>query len=259
MEPSTSPNFDRIFDPEGNLILRVGGAGGYYSNQHAYYRVCSATLNRASPVFRTRIRSAHYDDWIIFLDLAEDYKSGLEVMLAILHGDFDSLPTKPSISLLYKVISTAEKYQISHMIRPWAKDWFLAAVRKRTCNVEEWFQKIYLARKFGSENLFLAEAVALFMQSTLNKNGLLVHRFPGADRSVRLQDFDFYAPGLTGLFIPTWKPLMSRSSVRPRLTLIPSASRNRRYSPSAPRQPSRFVQSSPRVARLNHERRPMPR
>ncbi|KAK4169796.1 hypothetical protein QBC43DRAFT_351961 [Cladorrhinum sp. PSN259] len=207
MELPRHEEFDRVFDPEGDLILRVGGAGGSYSDQPAHYRVCSATLRRTRIIPSSKPQTVSESvlnsvrlgsDRVTFCSLPENYKIGMEVVLAILHGNFDSLPKRPSTFVLYAIVTTAEKYELNHLIRPWAKDWFLSSVVPRWITTsEERFQKIYLAWQLGSEAVFVSEALVLVLQSAVNKRGWLAHQFPDTQRSIRLKDFDFGFPGFS--------------------------------------------------------------
>ncbi|KAM7185917.1 hypothetical protein V8F33_012106 [Rhypophila sp. PSN 637] len=116
-----------ILDPEGDLTLRVG-----QGNSARDYLVCSRTLARASPFFRTLLygpflekRPTDGRPWQVALP--EDDPDAAETILQVVHAPFD----KPSnegrssdatVDRLYAILVFVDKYGMRKVLRPWIKD-----------------------------------------------------------------------------------------------------------------------------------------
>lgn len=59
--------------------------------------------------------------WVV--DLPEDDPSSFDAILAIVHAKFDEVPTRPPIAQLYHLLITTNKYDMLHVIKPWAHTW----------------------------------------------------------------------------------------------------------------------------------------
>ncbi|KAJ3961874.1 hypothetical protein N0V92_001438 [Colletotrichum tropicale] len=83
------------FDPIGDLTLRVGEDGVAYE-----FVVCSRTLSRWSPVFRTMLFGGFAEskpaDAAWSVSLPEDLPSAMFLVLSIIHGCFEHVPTSLS-------------------------------------------------------------------------------------------------------------------------------------------------------------------
>ncbi|KAK3902861.1 hypothetical protein C8A05DRAFT_15134 [Staphylotrichum tortipilum] len=122
--PPTLPPTIQL-DPDGDLLLRVGTKLLYPKPR--VFKVCSAALRRASPVWKamlfgpfTEAKPAH-GDWIV--ELPEDDPDTLMVLLGLLHGVFEVVPPTVSLTVLYGVLIVADKYAMVHLLRPVVNAW----------------------------------------------------------------------------------------------------------------------------------------
>jgi len=118
-----------LFDPEGDLRLRVGAKAFLDSSSPCEYRVCSAALRRTSTVWKSMLFGPWTEtkpaqgDWIV--ELPEDKPWPTEILLAIIHGSFETVPRNPSLSGLHDILVVADKYDLIHVIRPWVDSWLV--------------------------------------------------------------------------------------------------------------------------------------
>ncbi|KAK3899098.1 hypothetical protein C8A05DRAFT_37296 [Staphylotrichum tortipilum] len=124
--PIPQPLETITLDPDGDLFLRVGAELPPVTP--CLFRVCSASLRRATPVWKamlfgpfTEARPAHGGDWVV--DLPEDNPETLCVLLNILHGAFANVPGTISLEFLCGVIVVADKYDLIYLIRPYVNTW----------------------------------------------------------------------------------------------------------------------------------------
>jgi hypothetical protein len=111
-------------DPDGDLYLRIGQKrhGGARD-----FKVCSATMRRSSPVWKSMLFGPWTEakptqgDWIV--ELPEDSAEVLKILLSIVHGRFEVVPKNIALTLLYDMLIVTDKYDMISVIRPWANDW----------------------------------------------------------------------------------------------------------------------------------------
>lgn len=60
-------------------------------------------------------------NWVVALP--DDKPKPFSVVLNIIHGNFSAVPMKPSLQLLYDILQTTHKYDMTESARPWASDW----------------------------------------------------------------------------------------------------------------------------------------
>jgi hypothetical protein len=107
-------------DADGDLILRAGTTS---------FKVCSATLRRASPVWKAMLfgpwkesrPTTDGQEWVV--TLSEDSPSALKIVLAIVHGKFDRVPQHMDVTPFSEVLLVAHKYDVSGVMGPWMKQW----------------------------------------------------------------------------------------------------------------------------------------
>ncbi|KAK4033621.1 hypothetical protein C8A01DRAFT_19460 [Parachaetomium inaequale] len=123
---TTTTHFSRhSIDNDGDLLLRVGA--GHGSEKPVEFKVCSATMRRASPVWKNMLFGPWKEakpaqgDWVV--DLPEDKPSTIETILSIIHGLFASVPKSVSLPVLNDILIYADKYDLIHIVRPWAGTW----------------------------------------------------------------------------------------------------------------------------------------
>jgi hypothetical protein len=59
--------------------------------------------------------------WVVCLP--DDEPSAMQVILDIVHGNFDKVPVTPWALDLYHVVVIADKYHMFRCLRPWAAHW----------------------------------------------------------------------------------------------------------------------------------------
>jgi hypothetical protein len=110
-------------DMDGDLRLRVADSDSDVQD----YIVCSAAMRRASKVWKKMLFGGYKEsrpvdcEWLV--SLPEDNPEPLLVVLNIIHGNFGSVPAKPSLVELYGILEVTNKYDMSGVVRPWAATW----------------------------------------------------------------------------------------------------------------------------------------
>ncbi|RYP37003.1 hypothetical protein DL767_003158 [Monosporascus sp. MG133] len=117
-------------DADGDLHLTVG------QHQHrraVTYVVCSKALSRSSPVFKRLLYGGFAESkkpeaggqWTVCLP--EDEPAPMKIILNIAHGRFDQVPIKwDTVKDLYLLTVLTDKYDLTHLLRPWAQGWMRA-------------------------------------------------------------------------------------------------------------------------------------
>ncbi|TLD33028.1 hypothetical protein PspLS_01142 [Pyricularia sp. CBS 133598] len=106
-------------DSDGDLYLEV--------RQSHIFQVDSRTLCRHSPVFKAMLTGPWIESrpteskWTV--NLPEDSPQGLEVLLNIVHGRFDLVPTHLDGDNLFDVCVEADKRDMVKTVRPWIREW----------------------------------------------------------------------------------------------------------------------------------------
>jgi hypothetical protein len=107
-------------DADGDLVLRA---------RKWSFKACSATLRRASPVWKAMLfgpwkesrPTIEGEEWVV--TQSEDPTSALEVVLAIVHGQFDRVPQHMELQAVSGVLMVRDKYDVSGVMGPWVKQW----------------------------------------------------------------------------------------------------------------------------------------
>lgn len=156
-------------DPDGDLTLRVGADTAAKTTD---FRVCSATLRRNSPVFKAMFYGTWTESkppkdsesqWVV--SLPDDDPSGLQVILDIVHGNFDKVQITSGSLDLYQIVVAADKYDMFRCLRPWAAEW-----RKEVAeNLNGFFQSsfVHVAWELGDESSYITGLKSLAMRSCL--------------------------------------------------------------------------------------------
>ncbi|KAI1134664.1 hypothetical protein F5Y05DRAFT_397810 [Hypoxylon sp. FL0543] len=130
-----------VIDPDGELCLAVGGQTAITT-----FVVCPKTLSRASPFFKkllyggfaesTQPDRTTGEEWIV--RLPDDNPKAMGVILNMLHACFETIPTSVCYFCdrsrhpfnrcfdywdLYQLAQLTDKYDLTRILRPWAKDW----------------------------------------------------------------------------------------------------------------------------------------
>ncbi|KAK0726291.1 hypothetical protein B0T21DRAFT_336573 [Apiosordaria backusii] len=155
-----------LVDPDGDLILRIGGA--LESEPTADFLVCSSTLRRCSPVFKAMFFGGAWAEswkpspssglpWIV--SLPHDSPRDMQTLLHITHASFDSVPPSPSTEELYRILVLANKYDLSRKLSPWVSRW-LKVMRDRSAEEIKTEERVWLIRiawHLGDEKLYLMQ------------------------------------------------------------------------------------------------------
>ncbi|KAI1353266.1 hypothetical protein F5Y01DRAFT_277399 [Xylaria sp. FL0043] len=122
-------------DPKGDLCIDVG----MYPARS--FMVCSRALARASPFwdkmlygeFRESKKLCPQDDkqeWTV--KLPEDDATAMGLLLSIIHGRFDMVPSYEDqiyVRDFYDISVIADKYDMAHVLQPWARGWLRSTLR----------------------------------------------------------------------------------------------------------------------------------
>jgi len=92
------------------------------------YKVCSALIAAASPVWRKMIYGGlcprpDRGKWITDMVAPEDNAYGLDIVFSIIHYKFHEIPERPDIDQLYGIARVVEKYGCSHVLIPYMRNW----------------------------------------------------------------------------------------------------------------------------------------
>ncbi|KAJ5018025.1 hypothetical protein K4K57_006601 [Colletotrichum sp. SAR 10_99] len=159
------------FDPIGDLTLSVGEDGVAYE-----FVVCSRTLSRWSPVFRTMLFGGFAESrpaeaaWSV--SLPEDLPSAMFLVLSIIHGCFEDVPTSLSQFELYQTLAVTEKYDMTKIVRPWAALWFKPY--KKISSIKGNEILLWVSWELGYAENFRSLAKDLLLSSSVNDEGQLV-------------------------------------------------------------------------------------
>ncbi|KAK2028961.1 hypothetical protein LX32DRAFT_561508 [Colletotrichum zoysiae] len=165
---SVTPIKSIVYDEVGDLTIRVG--------RRLYpHRVDSKSLSRSSPVFKKMLfggfvesRPSNEKDWVV--DLPEDERHSMRIVFRIMHGAFKKVPTKLPLEDLYDLLAHTEKYDATHLLRPWAKDW-VKAVKDQTQEPE----LLCVAWELGDSHLFRQMMVIIINKCHVNGRGNVVY------------------------------------------------------------------------------------
>lgn len=147
-----------VFDPDGDLQFEVGD-----ETRKVSCDVDSKTVARASPVFERMLfggfaesKPSTGDAWVV--RLPEDDINAMAILFDIIHGRAHKVPKLLPKSLaelagpsahcdfddavetdvLYLVVVAADKYDIIHLLRPWAKYWLERIKGKKRWDRKRW-------------------------------------------------------------------------------------------------------------------------
>jgi hypothetical protein len=154
-------------DSSGDLRLQIGP-------EKENYIVCSKTMGRTSTVWKKMLTGGFAEskpldpetEWVI--TLPEDNPESMLIVLNIIHSRFSLVPEKLTVLDLYHVLVLTEKYDITELTRPWARDW-LNCVRKTKSPLLMW-----IAWALGDATLFVVTADMLVRRCTVDTDGRLV-------------------------------------------------------------------------------------
>ncbi|KAI1139895.1 hypothetical protein F5Y05DRAFT_380403, partial [Hypoxylon sp. FL0543] len=153
-EPNVRPPKTYV-DPDGDLCLHVGPLA-------AEFVVCSKTMARSSPFWKKMLYGDFAEgkkaqpqngekEWIV--KLPEDNVMAMKIVLSIIHGRFDQVAGYEDLiytAHLYNLCVLTDKYDMTHVLRPWAKGW------SRSVHSRSEKLGLCLREKFCHERLWIA-------------------------------------------------------------------------------------------------------
>ncbi|KAK3488019.1 uncharacterized protein B0T23DRAFT_407201 [Neurospora hispaniola] len=143
-------------DPDGDLLLYTKpdpGLGGRFR-----FRVCSAALRRHSPVWKAMLfgpwkesKPADDSEWAV--EFPEDLAYEFQIVLNIIHGLVDRVPSSLDIDTFFKLLILVNKYDIAHIMKPWCTTWETPALSSLVGH--DVLKGLYIARELGYKDLFI--------------------------------------------------------------------------------------------------------
>ncbi|KAI1099475.1 hypothetical protein F4804DRAFT_82735 [Jackrogersella minutella] len=174
-EPADRPAKSHV-DPHGDLCLEVGHLA-------AEFLVCSKAMARSSPFWRKMLygefaegkRAQPQDgksEWIV--KLPEDNSAAMSIILNIIHSRFDQVSGYEDFvytTHLYNLCVLTDKYDMTHILRPWARGWSRSthaqceklgqSLRSKFCH-----ERLWISWELGDHVTFDAMARALLLNSS---------------------------------------------------------------------------------------------
>ncbi|KAH8161020.1 hypothetical protein CIB48_g7224 [Xylaria polymorpha] len=155
--PLTPPPPQSCLDPKGDLCIEVG----MFPTKS--FTVCSRTLARTSPFwdkmlfgeFKESKKHCPPDDnseWIV--KLPDDNSTAMGFLLQIIHGQFDVVPNYEdpmNIRDLYEISVITDKYDMTHILQPWARGWLrsitqhLATLRRESLREKYCHERLWIS------------------------------------------------------------------------------------------------------------------
>ncbi|KAI1091186.1 hypothetical protein F5B19DRAFT_287259 [Rostrohypoxylon terebratum] len=184
-DPETTPRPPKCYmDPKGDLCLEVGHLA-------AEFVVCSRAMARSSPFWKKMLygefaesKSAQPKDgktpWVV--KLPEDNSAAMSIILNIIHSRFDQVSGYEDFvytTHLYNLCVLTDKYDMTHILRPWAKGW------SRTTHIQCEKLGQSLRSKFCHERLWIAWELGDFVTFDAMSKALLLNSSSSAGNNLR--------------------------------------------------------------------------
>ena len=159
-------------DEHGDLILRIG------EEEVKDFLVSSSAVRRASSVWDKMLFGPFRESkpaegpWVVALP--EDNPVAMAMFLHILHTNFGRVPEVLGIEDFNEAAILADKYDMLHVIGPWATRW-MDNVKSANLAGEELIMAMYIALQLGAKWEFydFATKVAAFSRS--DAQGLMMN------------------------------------------------------------------------------------
>ncbi|KAK3400229.1 hypothetical protein B0T20DRAFT_180277 [Sordaria brevicollis] len=182
-------------DPDGDLLLETGIIGGGGSK----FRVCSATLRRHSPVWKTMLfgpwkeaKPADGSEWVV--ELPDDPAFEMRITLYIMHGLFDQAPETLYIDRMFRLMILLNKYDMARIVKPWCTKWMPSA--ESSFLPTHITESLYIAWEMGNESLFTFRLAQISINTQEKGSGLVFkeHLTTLNVQGITLQDEDHLGP-----------------------------------------------------------------
>lgn len=107
-------------------------------------------------------------DWVV--ELPEDDPAALCILLYLIHGRIADVPSSLSDERLYSVTVVSDKYDLTHVLRPWARTWIDSLIRT---DPERWLpidspSRIWIAWELGHHQMFADHCRKLLYRSSID-------------------------------------------------------------------------------------------
>ncbi|KAI3322825.1 hypothetical protein HD806DRAFT_116027 [Xylariaceae sp. AK1471] len=133
-----SPPLKFCLDPNDDLCIQVG------KSPAKSFTVCFRTLARSSPCWNNTLDGKfkkgkkpcpqdNCSEWTV--ELTEDDPKPMALLLSIFYSRFDLVPSYEfvvDIRYLYDIFVLTDKYDMTHVLRPWAGGWLRSTQRLST-------------------------------------------------------------------------------------------------------------------------------
>jgi hypothetical protein len=190
---------DFVFDDEGDLTLVVGEG-----EEQKRLKVCSRTLARHSPVFKTMLFGGWAESrpvpsnqkWEV--GLPDDKWMSTHRAMQIVHGMFQEVGKWDlGLEALYELLAFTNKYDMTPTLRPWAKKLLQANDRELRNPL-----LLFVAWELGSESIFEAAVKMIAYSCRAGKpSGRLYVKLD--DKTYWLDEYEYLVPNrFIGLLPP---------------------------------------------------------
>jgi hypothetical protein len=185
-----------IFDADGDLRLIVGNE--LDSTEQCEFIVCSRTLSRATSVFKAMLYGPFKEakrtttaksEWVV--ELPEDKATPLKLLFHIIHAKFEQVPQTLTLFELYEIAVMSNKYDMTRILRPWAKNWFEPHAKSYKADDRELL--LWVAWELGAEDVFEKAAKEITLECKVDLECQLVD-----SQGIKL--YDHLPAGIVGKF-----------------------------------------------------------
>lgn len=183
-------------DPDGDLLLYTKPDSRLEGR--FIFRVCSAALRRHSPVWKAMLfgpwkesKPADDSEWAV--EFPDDPAYEFQIVLNIIHGCVDRVPSSLDIDTFFKLLILVNKYNIAHIMKPWCTTWETPALSNLVGPAV--LKGLYIARELGYEDLFIFRLAQIAVNTWVEGDFLVFRDSSIMDLDgIILQDEDYLGP-----------------------------------------------------------------
>jgi hypothetical protein len=107
------------------------------------------------------------ENWAV--ELPEDDPFGLKVLLHIIHSKYELVPSIVTLGYLDRILVVSDKYDMSHLIRPWANAWFQPLAKN--VKATEYSLMLRVAWNLGADHVFKQVVKSICLEYTVDQQG----------------------------------------------------------------------------------------
>ncbi|KAL0472033.1 hypothetical protein QR685DRAFT_604972 [Neurospora intermedia] len=187
---ASMPSCDEIIeiDPDGDLLLytKPGLAlGGRFRFRPVWKAMLFGPWKEPKP--------ADDSGWAV--ELPEDPAYEFRIVLSIIHGFVNRVPSYLLISTLFRLLILVNKYDITHTMTPWCTKWETPALGTLVGPLVP--KGLYIARELGHKNLFICRLAHIAVNTWVEGDFLVFRDSSTMARDldgIILQDEDYLGP-----------------------------------------------------------------